>query len=176
MPIGTDINPSVNYDRGIPSFPASFRGPFSTVIDIGGLDDAADFSTPFRADNKPDTTSRHTLKLPAHAGTNLVTRAIYDAAATTPAGGTFIVVGRYANGSETSRWMLLRNKAGNVTRTPPYDVTNDASDGTYKVTTPHQTEDIWDTLGCNEFKFGTTAAHTVASGSAALAGLEVGVI
>jgi hypothetical protein len=176
MPIGSDVRVDLNYDKGTPTYPASFRGPFATVIDIGGLDDTADFSTPMRADNKPDTTSRHTLKLSNHEGTCLITRAVYDAAATTPAGGTFIVVGRYVNGSQASRWMLLRNKAGNVTRTPNYDVTNDASDGTYKVTTPSPTDDVWDTLGCNEFKFGTTAAHTVATGTATLGALEVGVV
>jgi len=176
MAIGSDVLVGLAYDRGSPTYPASFRGPFVTMIDIGGLDDAADFSTPMRADNKPDTTSRHTLKLATHEGTCLVTRAVYDAACTTPAGGSFIIVGRYVNGAQTSKWMLLRNKAGNVSRTPNYDVTNDASDGTYKVTTPHQTEDVWDTLGCNEFKIGTTAAHTVATGTATLGALEVGVV
>lgn len=175
MAIGTDKTLTTNYDRGSPSFPASFKGPWATAIDAGGLDDTADLSTPFVPVTQIATTSRHKITLADYAFTSLVTSAFYDAAATTPAGGTFRIFGRFNDGSTATQeaYRALKNKAGNLTRTPPFDVTNDSSNGTLKYTTVDQNEDVWDTLGCNEFLIGTTAAHTVATGSAALAGLNV---
>jgi hypothetical protein len=175
MPIGTNLNLSSNYDRGGPSFPASFKSAWLTVIDAGGLDDAADLSTPFNPVTQIVTTSRHKITLDDYEFTSLVTSAFYDHSATTPAGGTFRVFGRFNDRTAKTQeqYRALKNRAGNLTRTPPYDATNDATNGTLKVTTPDQNEDVWDTLGCNEFLIGTTAAHTVAAGSAALAGLSV---
>ena len=176
MAIGSDKAISGNYDRGHPSFPTSFKGPWQTTIDAGGLDDAADMSTPFNPTTQVATTSRHKITIENRLFTALVFSAFYDAAATTPAGGTFRVFGRYNDGSGGTQeaYRALKNRAGNLTRTPPFDATNDASDGTLKYTTPDQSEDVFDTLGCNEFLIGTTAAHTVGgSGSATLAGLNV---
>lgn len=175
MAIGNDKTLNGSYDRGQPSFPASFKGPWQTAIDAGGLDDAADLSTPFVPITQIATTSRHKIAFGDSLFTSLVTSAFYDAAATTPAGGTFRIFGRFndRSGGTQEAYRALKNRAGNLTRTPPYDATNDASDGTLKYTTVDQNEDVWDTLGCNEFLFGTTAAHTVATGSAAVAGLSV---
>jgi hypothetical protein len=175
MPIGSDRSLTCSYDRGQPTFPTSFKGPWQTVIDAGGLDDAADLSTPFNPVAQIVSSSRHEIIIADSMFTSLVTSAFYDAAATTPAGGTFRVFGRFndRSGGTQEAFRALKNRAGNLTRTPPFDATNDASDGTLKYTTPDALEDVWDTMGCNEFLFGTTAAHTVASGSAALAGLSV---
>jgi hypothetical protein len=175
MPIGSDRTLLSNYDRGNPSFPASFKAPWAIAIDAGGLDDTADLSTPFVPVTQIATTSRHKVRIDDYEFTLLVTSAFYDAAATTPAGGTFRVFGRFNDGSTATQeaYRALKNRAGNLTRTPPFDATNDSSDGTLKYTTVDLLEDVWDTLGCNEFLIGTTAAHTVATGSAALAGLSV---
>ena len=176
MAIGDDKTLNGSYDRGAPSFPASFKGPWQTAIDAGGLDDAADLSTPFVPITQIATTSRHKITFGDSLFNSLLTSAFYDAAATTPAGGTFRVFGRFndRSGGTQEAYRALKNRAGNLTRTPPFDATNDASDGTLKYTTPDQSEDVFDTLGCNEFLIGTTAAHTVGgSGSATLAGLNV---
>ncbi len=175
MAIGDDKALKGSYDLGQPSFPASFKGPWQTAIDAGGLDDTADLSTPFNPTTQIATTSRHKITIGDSMFTSLVTSAFYDAAATVPGGGTFRVFGRFndRSGGTQEAYRALKNRAGNLTRTPPFDATNDASDGTLKYTTPDALEDVWDTMGCNEFLFGTTAAHTVSTGSAALAGLNV---
>jgi hypothetical protein len=166
-----------------PSQPVGFNAAWISVIKAGGLDDAADLSTPFRPDTGIATTSRVPVTRSPTDSTSFITRAFYDATNATCAGGTFRVFGRYnpniliagvfATTTTPEAWSSLRNKAGNITRTPPYDVTNDASDGTLKYTTVDILEDVWDAQGCNEFRFGTTAAHTCTTGSAALAGLQM---
>jgi len=185
MPIGTARAMNQQYD-GNPVYPVGFTGPWVTVIDAGGLDDAADLATPFRPDTGIATTSRHPLTKQIREGNTFITRAFYDALNTVVAGGTFRVFGRFNPNALLNTgvfdttitvidaWMSIKNKAGNLTRTPPYDLINDASDGTLKYTTPDILggEDVWDTMACNEFRFGTTLAFTSTTGSAALAGLR----
>jgi len=177
MPLEPPVSVSQNYDNGTPTFPASLKGPYVIVISGGGLDDAPSVSTPFRPDL---VTSDGRRILRCLICTTLIVQAFYDAAATTPAGGTYAVFGRYNGGllgtTPAGNWTRMLNANGDGTRTPNYDTVNDASDGVLKYTSPNRTTDAFDTLSYNEFLFVTTSAHTVGTGSAARAGLQVGVL
>jgi len=175
MAIGTDKTIATNYDRGNPTFVSTLVGPYVSAIDAGGLAsaDASPISTPTASITAE---SRHIITIEPWQGTNLVFSAYYDAAATLPAGGTYVVFGRYVASGVTGAWRRLTNRSGATARSPAFDVTNDASDGTLKYTTPDPNNDVFDRLGNNQILVGIESAHTVGSGSTALAGLMVSIV
>ena len=191
MAIGSPVTLGQVSDRGPSVFPVGFSSPWKTVIDAGSTNGYAN-GTPFvtnpcRPDNDPNMllSGHHALNHQLWEGNTLVTRAFYDATNTVVGGGKFSVWGRFNPNpilntgafdtaiTVTDYWIRLKNKANNGTRTPPYDMTNDASDGTLKYTSVDVNEDVWDTLGCNEFRFAVESVPTATTGSAALAGLQV---
>jgi len=173
MPLGNTVKFANNYDRGNPCYSSSLSGFFVSAIDAGGMT-SADAATIVTPGTTITASTCHIISVDPWQGTNLVFSACYDATATTPANGTYAVFGRYNNGVTAGPWRRLCNRAGNKSRTPGWDTTYDSSDGTLKYTTPDAVYDVFDRLNYNEILVGIESAHTVASGSAALACLQVG--
>lgn len=176
MALGSNIKFRNNFDRGEVYFQSSLSGPYVPAIDAGGLAsaDAATISTPAATIT---ASTRKIISVEPWQGTSLVFSAFYDAAATLPVGGTYVVFGRYNDGANTpGPWRRLTNKAGAISRAITFDATNDPSDGTLKYTTPSPTDDIFDRLNNNEILVGIETAHSVSTGSAALAGLSVCIV
>lgn len=166
MAIGTSVTIPL---AGTPAsqhnvYPASVFGPWQTVVDAGGLDDAdSDITLP------SGFASSRRLILPFFncRGTSLVFSAFYKTTNTVNAGGTYGVWGRH---SADHAWTRLQSRAGALTSTPTYAPTTDPSDGTLSTTVPDILDDVWDGMGFSEFVVGITTAYTC-TGTATTAGL-----
>jgi hypothetical protein len=147
MPVGTDTFKG-GYDRGTPSFPASFSSEWVDANTNVLLLDNASITSP--ATQITDDT-RKIISRAGWQGTSLCVRLLYDQAAAGGDGPTLAVFGRF---NSNHPWERLLNRANNRTLTFTPSATHVLFTAALRATEVHSTNYVIDHLGCNEFLVG----------------------
>ena len=147
MPVGNDVLKG-GYDRGEPSFPASFASEWVDAITNVVLLDNASITDP--ATQITDS-SRKIISRAGWQGSSLCIRLLYDQAAGAGDAPTLAVFGRF---NASHPWERLLTKANNRTVTFTPSATHTLFSAALRGTEVHSTNHVLDNLGCNDFLVG----------------------